>query len=225
MRLRVCAACLLGFWSIGQAQAPSKPEVHLVGDRFRPLVYDEMTPPQKTLIDHVLAGERHNLGGIFNVLLRSPEMGDLLQQYGAYARFHSGLPPKVQEIAILLTARYWTAQFEWNAHKRAAIQAGLSKKVIDDIASGQWPTGLGPDEEAAYRFCNELLNTKRVSDATYEAAKAQFKETGVVNIMGLVGFYQISSMMLNVDRYPMPQGVQPELKPLPQPLPLRADAR
>src|SRR5207244_7505877 len=102
-------------------------------------------------------------GGPFNVLLRSPEMGDLAQQFGASMRFHSSLPKKLNEMAIIITARHWTAQYEWNAHRTAAAQAGLKESIIKDIAAGKRPAGMQPDEEIVYNFSTELLNTHQVS--------------------------------------------------------------
>src|SRR5438874_13774990 len=122
-----------------QAQAPSARDIKLVGDRFRPLKWDEMTPPQKTMMEHLFAGERRGAGGPFNVLLRSPEMGDLAQQFGASTRFNSSVPRKLTELAIIIVARHWTSQFEWQAHHRAALQAGLSPAIADAIAQGTKP--------------------------------------------------------------------------------------
>jgi len=198
-----------------QASAPNPRDVVLVGDRFKPLKYDQMTPAQKTMIENLLAGERRGTGGPFNVLLRSPEIGDLAQKLGAGVRFHSSLPPKLNELGIIITARFWTAQFEWNAHKRAALAAGLSPAIVDAIAAGKRPAKMQPDEEAIYNFGTELLRTKQVSDATYQTATKAVGERGVVDLISVMGYYQMVSMLLNVDRYPLGDGVQPELKPLP----------
>src|SRR5207249_2268856 len=206
--------CFIVFSLIAaQAQAPSARDIQLVGDRFKPLKWDEMTPAQKTMMEHLFAGERRGAGGPFNVLLRSPEMGDLAQQFGAAVRFNSSVPPKLNEMAIIITARYWTSQYEWQAHHRAALQAGLSPAIADAIAQGKRPTGMAK-EEAVYNFCSELLNTKQVSDATYKAAKDSVGERGVVDLIGVMGWYHTVSMLLNTDRYPLPEGTQPELKPL-----------
>jgi len=199
-----------------QTGKPTKQNLGLAGDRFKPLTYDEMTPEQKAMIDHLLAGERGNLGGPFNILLRSPEMGDLAQQFGASMRFHAALPKPALETVIIVTARYWTAQFEWTAHKRAALQAGVSPAIVDAIANGKRPSGMDADLETAYNFTTELLKNKQVSDATFAAAKARFGEKGVVDMIGLNGWYSMVSMALNVDRYPVDK---PELKPLDHPLP------
>ncbi len=217
MRQLICA-CVIAL-GIASAQKPTTKNLGLVGDRFKPLTYEEMTPAQKTMIDHLLAGERAGLGGPFNVLLRSPEMGDLGQQLGATMRFHSSLPTPVRETVILITGRFWGAQYEWIAHKRAALQAGVNPAIIDAIAAGKRPTSMPADVEAAYNFLTELFKTKQVSDATFQAAKDHFGERGVVDIIGLSGWYTIVSMALDVDRYPLAKGVEPELKPLANPIP------
>lgn len=204
--------------TLALAQTPArvtKENLGLTGGRFQPLTYNQMTPEQKTMIDHLLAGERQSLGGPFNVLLRSPEMGDLAQQFGASMRFHAALPKAALETVIIVTARFWGAEFEWTAHKRAALQAGVSPAVVDAIAEGKRPAGMDPDLTAAYNFIAELLKTHEVSDATFAAAKTRFGEKGVVDIIGLTGWYSMVSMALNVDRYP----AQAELKPLANPLP------
>lgn len=199
----------------GPAPAPNPRDVQMVGNRFPPLKYDQMTPAQKTMVEHLLQGERRGTGGPFNVLLRSPEMGDLAQQFGASMRFHSSMPRKLNEMAIILTARHWTAHYEWYAHKRAALDAGLSPAIVNAIAEGRRPAGMTPEEDAVWVFCTELLQKKRVSDATFKTTKAAFGERGVVDLIGVTGYYQFVSMLLNVDEYPLPAGVQPELKPLP----------
>ena len=216
--LLACAAAL-ALVGLAAAQAPNTPRpdprsIRLRGDRFKPLSYDEMTPAQKTMIEHLLSGPRGGADGPFNVLLRSPEMGDLAQQFGASMRFNSSIPRKLNELAIIITARYWTSQYEWQAHHRAALQAGLSPAIADAIAQGTRPVGMQKDEEAVYTFCSELLNTKQVSDATFGAAKDAVGERGVVDLIGVMGWYNMVSMLLNTDRYPVPDGTLPELKPL-----------
>jgi 4-carboxymuconolactone decarboxylase len=196
------------------APAPNPRDVQLVGDRFKPLKYDEMTPAQKKMMDHLVSGERRGAGGPFNVLLRSPEMGDLAQEFGAQMRFHSSLPRKLNEMAIIITARHWTAQYEWNAHRTAAAQAGLKEPIIQAIAAGKRPESLDTDETIVYNFATELLRTHEVSDANFKAVKDKFGEKGVVDLIGVMGYYQMVSMLLNVDRYPLPAGAKPELQPL-----------
>jgi 4-carboxymuconolactone decarboxylase len=212
MLLKVLCAGVLGVASMAFAQTLAAPELHLRGGRFKPLSYAEMTPEQKVMTHDVLTGERGSMNGPYNVLLRSPEMGDLAQKYGAYLRFHSSVPKKLNEFAILITAKYWNSQYEWYAHHKYGIQAGLSPALIATLADGERPRPMEADEETVYNFCIELLDTKHVSDATFEAAKQRLGERGVVDLIGVVGYYQLVSMLLNVDGYPLPDDAKPELK-------------
>lgn len=208
-----CFGVLLVVAILHAAQrAPDTSNLGLVGDRFAPLTWEQMTPEQRTMTMNLLNGPRRGLGGPFNVLLRSPEMGDLAQKLGEYARFRPELPAKLRELAIIITARHWTAQYEWNAHRQAAQQAGLNTAIIEAIANRKRPAGMQPDEESVYNFSTELLETKQVSDANFKAVVSRFGEKGVVDLIGVMGYYQMVSMLLNVDRYPLPSGVQPELK-------------
>ncbi len=197
---------------VALAQTTTAPDLHLRGNRFKPLTYEALTPAQKTMADHLLAGERGGLNGPYNVLLRSPEMGDLAQQYGAYTRYHSTLPKELNELAILLIALSCDAQYVWYAHRPIAEQAGLSKSVTEAIAAGKRPTFLSSDEAIIYNFCTELLTHHHVSDAAFQAAVGRFGERGVVDLMGVLGYYNLVSMVLNVDGYPMPDGAKPELR-------------
>jgi|KBSMisStandDraft_5_1062788.scaffolds.fasta_scaffold323826_2 4-carboxymuconolactone decarboxylase len=218
IRMLVACACAFALVGTAVAQAPAqRPDprtIQLRGNRFKPLKYDEMTPAQKAMVEHLIAGPRGGVNGPFNVLLRSPEIGDLGQEFGGAARFKSSLPQRLYELAILVTARHWTAQYEWQAHHRSALQAGLSAAICDAIAAGRRPASMQKDEEAVYDFVSQLLNTKQVSDAAFSAAKNAFGEKGVVDIIAVTGWYSIVSMMLNVDQYPVNEGTQPELKPI-----------
>ena len=214
MRLQFVIAGVIGLMGMANAQTPVKRDLNLRGDRFKPLSYDQLSPEQKTMVEHLFAGERGGMNGPFNVLLRSPEMGDAAQKLGAQLRFHSALSGKQRELAILITARHWSAQYEWTAHRKLAMQAGISAAVADAIAAGKHPPALEPDQEVVYNFCNEFLNTKQVGDATYKAAVDKLGERGVVDLTALVGYYQFVSMILNLDRYPLPDGGKPELAPL-----------
>ena len=208
----VCAGvvgCLVGLMVTVMAQ--NAPKLELVGDRFKPLTYERMTPEQKRMTDNILNSERKSMGGPFNALLRSPEMGDLAQQLGAYVRFRSSLPRHLNEMAIIMTARVWTAQYEWYVHKEAALQAGLNPAIASAIAENKRPASMKPDEQALYEFTKELLDTKHVSDATFQNAVKAFGEKGVVDLIALTGYYGMVSALLNVDRYPLPAGVKPEL--------------
>src|SRR5215510_5331454 len=196
----------------GAGQRPDPRALKLRGNRFKPLTYDEMNAPQKKMIDNLLAGPRGGAEGPFNVLLRSPEMGDLAGTFGAATRFSTSMPRKLNELAIILVGRHWTSQFEWAAHHRAALQAGLSPAICDAIAEGKRPQVMAKDEEVVYNFVTELLNTTQMSDATFNATKAMFGERGIVDLVGVMGWYHTVSMLLNVDQYPLPDGQKPELK-------------
>jgi len=216
--VRGCAFSALLMFAVGgvSAQAPNPRDVKLVGDRFKPLTWNEMTAPQRAMIEHLLAGERGGTGGPFNVFLRSPEMGDVAQQLGAQMRFHSSLPRRLNEMAILIVARAWTSQYEWYAHKRLALQAGVKPEVVDAIAAGKRPAALQPDEQALYAFEIELLERHEVGDTTFKAAVDALGERGVVDLIGVMGYYHLVSMALNVDRYPLPDGARPELQAIPR---------
>jgi 4-carboxymuconolactone decarboxylase len=193
---------------------PGDLDPKLVGNRFSPLTWPQMTEAQKTMTRHVLDGPRTAMNGPFNVMLRSPVMGDLAQELGAQVRFSSTLAPPLREMAILIAARHWTGQYEWQAHKALALEAGLDPAIVAAIAVGERPRSMQPNEAALHRFCSELLATKHVGDDTFAAAKAAFGEQGVTELMFTLGYYSMVSMMLNVDEHPLPAGVAPELKPL-----------
>jgi 4-carboxymuconolactone decarboxylase len=191
-----------------------KPPLNLRGNRFKPLTWETLSPAQLTMVESVMSGRRGSMQGPYNVLLRSPELGNLAQQFGAHTRYHSSLPLALNEMAILLVARFWSSQFVWWAHKRIALEAGLDAALVDAIATGQPAPELGADTTAVYVFCDELLRTRRVGDATYTALVARFGEAGVVDVMGTMSYYTLVSMSLNVDQYPLPDGAEAELKPL-----------
>ena len=216
-RLVVIFPCAFLLLSNASAQEQAKPKLDLRGDRFRGLTYEELTPAQKVITDRALAGRGPI--GIFNITLRSPELSDAMRGI-AGSRTGPVLSAKQNELAILLTGRFWTTQFEFSVHHRAATQAGLSEQTIGAIIEGKHPAALQPDEVPVYNFLTELLNTKQVSDATFQATREKLGEKGIVDLIGLVSFYQTVSLMMNVDRYPLTSAQKTELQPLAQPLPL-----
>jgi len=191
-----------------------KPPLNLRGNRFKPLTWETLTPAQLSMVENVMSGQRGSMQGPYNVLLRSPELGNLAQQFGAHTRYNSSLPLVLNELAILLVARFWSSQFVWWAHKRIALDAGLDVALVDAIAAGKSAPPLPADVGAVYNFCSELLQTRQVGDAAYAALMAQFGEAGVVDLMGTMSYYTLVSMSLNVDQYPLPNGAVAELKPL-----------
>jgi len=217
MRLGLLAFLVTGMIQAQEPAKAAKQPLQLRGDRFRGLAYDEMTAEQKALTDRALAGR--GTIGTFNILLRSPGLSEAIRGT-AGDRAGSPLTQKLSELAIIINARYWTTQFEWLVHHRAAVQAGISETTVKAIAEGRRPASMPPDEEVVYNFVRELLKTRQVSDPTFAAAKSLLGERGIVDLLGLVGFYQATSLMMNVDRYPM-QGPdqKPELKKLASTLP------
>jgi 4-carboxymuconolactone decarboxylase len=196
------------------------------GRRF-PLLNDQtMTPAQRELAAAIRSGPRAavagsaansadtTLGSPFNVFLRSPELGDHLQKMGSHIRFKSTLGPKLTELAILVTARQWTAQYEWHAHHRLALQAGLDPAIAAAIAQGQRPATMSAEEAAIYDFCHELHSTTRVSDAAYQGVFSRYGEQGVMDLIATNGYYVLVAMVLNVDRTPIPGGAPLPLAPL-----------
>jgi 4-carboxymuconolactone decarboxylase len=178
-------------------------------ERFKPLSLEEMTPGQRRMAENLLSGPRKGMRGPFSALLYSPETGDVAQQLGAQIRFHNSLPDPLKELAILAVARFWTAQFEWYAHQRLAIEAGLDRAITEAIAEGRRPQRMNADETAVYTFATELLETREVSDATFAAVKDRFGEKGVIDLICTMGYYGLVSMTLNVNRYPLPPDAVP----------------
>lgn len=186
----------------------------MVADRFPPLALEDMTAEQRVAAEAILAGPRGRLAGPFNVWMRSPDLGDKLQRVGEYVRFRSSLPARLNEFAILITARHWTAQFEWYAHLPLALAAGLDAQVAADLAEGRRPAAMQGDEAAIYDFCIELRRDRDLSEATYAAVRDRFGQRGVVDLIGLMGYYDTVSMTLNVGQVSLPDGQPPPLKPL-----------
>jgi len=180
--------------------------------RFAPLDESAMTPAQRKVREAIASGPRGGVRGPFNALLRSPELAERAQKLGEYVRFGSSLPAKLNELAILVTARCWNAQYEWYAHHRMAMQAGLDPAIAASIAARRRPEGMTAEEAAVHDFALELHERRSVGDETYARALACFGEQGVVDLVGACGYYTLVSMVLNVDRHPLPEGVDPPLK-------------
>ena len=125
-------------------------------------------------------------------------MGDRMQKLGEQVRFNSSLPRKLNEFAILITARAWNAKYEWYAHYPLALQAGLKPEIAADLAQGKRPRAMGADERAIYDFTTELRRDKRVSDPAYAAVQKRFGHQGVIDLIAVNGYYDMVSMTLNV---------------------------
>jgi len=198
---------------MSRSETPA-PENPADGRRFTLLTEATMTPRQRESYQKIVSGPRKGARGPFNALLRSPEVADRVQKVGEYIRFQSTIPAPLNEMAILITGRFWSAQYEFWAHSRLARTAGLGDAIIDAIAEGRRPSAMSGDERIVYDFCTELFRDKAVSDATFKAVVDRFGEPGVIDLIAASGYYSIVSMVLNVDRHPLPAGERPPLKPL-----------
>ncbi len=169
-------------------------------ERMLPIRPDQQTAEQKKAADEFQAGRGHAISGPFAVMLRSPEVMLRAKAMGDYLRFRNVLPKRVSEMVILITAREWTQQYEWAYHYGFALKEGLAKAVVEAIAEGRRPDAMSEDEAAAYDFSIELHRTRRVSDATYARALKVFGEQGIIDLIGVSGYYTFNAMMMNVAR-------------------------
>jgi 4-carboxymuconolactone decarboxylase len=174
--------------------------------RFKPLSPHDMTLDQQRVAQAVASGPRGGLRGPFPALLRSPELADRVRHLGDYVRFESIVPPALRELTILLVARFWSAHYEWNAHRKHAAAAGLDPSIADAIEVGKRPAGLSADESLVHDLVTELLHRKDISDATFAAAVARFGERMTVELIGTAGYYGFVSLVLNASRTPVPEG-------------------
>lgn len=180
--------------------------------RLEPLDLDNLTPEQKTVADAIIAGPRGGLRGPFEPWLRSPGLADTAQRVGAHCRFGTSLPGDISELAILLTGKHWKAQFEFWAHARLAKEAGLPEEIIEAIRTGQPPPFTRDIERAVFDIVTEYFAENRVSDDTYGRAVEALGEQGLVDVVGIVGYYGLVSMTLNIFEISVPDGVDEPLK-------------
>ena len=173
-------------------------------DRMPPLDPARMSEVQKRAADELAAGPRGGVKGPFIPLLRAPELMDRLQKVGEYLRFKSSLEPRISEFLMLIVSRDWTQQFEWLVHVPLAVKAGLKPETVESLSQGRRPVGMAEDEEIAYDFCEELARTKGVSEPTYRRAVGRFGEAGVIDLLGVVGYFTTVSMVMNVAHTPPP---------------------
>ena len=184
-------------------------------DRMPPIPADKYTDAQKKAAEEFAGGRGYEVRGPFVPLIRSPEVMLRAKAMGDHLRFKSALAPRLSEMIILITAREWTQQYEWVAHHDIAIKAGLRNEIADAIADGRRPVGMADDEEAAYDMSIEIQRTKRVSDPTWNKAVAKFGEQGVIDLLGINGYYTFLAMAMNAARTGLPAGVAEPLKRFP----------
>ena len=177
--------------------------------RIEVLAEDKLTAVQRALLDSIRSGPRGGgttIRGPFAVFLHAPEFGELAQQLGGFCRYQTAVPPRLSEFAILVTAKLWRAQYEWFAHVPQAERAGVTKETISDLHKGRMPKSLPKDERAIYDFIQELYKTRRVSDKTYKLVVDVLGEPATVEFVGILGYYVLISMILNVFRMSPPEG-------------------
>ena len=186
-------------------------------DRMPAIPDDRMTEAQLEAVEEFKAArDTTRFGGPFVPLLRSPEMLSRARNVGDYVRFNSVLPPRLSEFVILITARHWTQQYEWTAHAPIAALAGLRPEVISAVADGRRPEQMADDEATVYDFCMELLRTQGVSDPTYTRALALFDEKGVIDTIGIMGYYSMLAMVMNTARTALGDDTPPPLTAFPR---------
>ena len=182
--------------------------------RFAAPAADKLTAEQKAWAENISGPPRNAkfANPPYRAYIQSPELAKRLSALSDYLRWNTSLQPRLSEMAILITAREWTAQYEWFAHYPLAIKGGLDPKLAADIAEGKRPTNMKSDETALYDLATQLYHDKKVSDAVYKAAFAQFGERGIMDIIGIMGYYDLVSMTLNTMQAQPPND---SVKPLP----------
>ena len=197
--------------SLAIAAAPAAAQ-----DRMPPIPADKLTDAQKKAVEEFKAARSADVTGPFVPLVRSPEVMNRARAMGDYLRFKSSLPPRLSEFVILMVSRRWTQQYEWNAHKPLALQGGLRADIVDAIAEGRRPDKMAADEEALYSLVDDVHRNQSVSDGVYANAVSKVGEQGVIDTLGITGYYTLLAMVMNTTRTPLPAGAKPGLAPFPR---------
>jgi 4-carboxymuconolactone decarboxylase len=173
-----------------------------------------MTDEQKRVYDAVVRGPRGVVVGPLRAALHRPELAERWSQFGEILRYRTSLPPRLSELAILVTARQWSSQLEWQQHAPAALKGGLAQAIVDAIGEGKRPAFTKEDEESVFDFALELHNDKKVKEKTYQRALACVGVAGMVELTALIGYYTMVAMTLIAHEIPLPEGAEPALPPL-----------
>jgi len=190
-------------------KAARKPLKKMPPPRVPILEEAELTGDQRALLDSIRSGPRGGsttIRGPFAVFLHAPVFGELAQKLGGHCRFKTAVPPRLSEFAVLATAKLWRAQYEWFAHVPQAERAGVKPETIRDLHKGRVPKSAPKDERAIYDFIQELYKGKRVSDKTFARVLAVLGQPGTIELVGILGYYVLISMILNVFRMSPPEG-------------------
>jgi len=174
--------------------------------RLPDLVVEDLSPEQRRVHDAILSGPRGIVEGPLQVWLTSAELADRAQALGAFCRFGTVLPPRLSELAIITAGAYWKAGFEWAVHAPIAINAGVSTEAAEAIRTGQQPQLEAADQAAVHAFAHELLHHRKVSDETYRRAERELGTRGVVELVGILGYYGLISMTIVAFEVPLPEG-------------------
>ena len=201
------AVAVAGGWGVTtMAQPADQPP------RFKQLTMDELTPAQKPLGEQIVKVSSLGIGGPYNLLLRSPVLGQKVFDQLDYLRWHTSVPTRLNEFAILIIGRQWRSQVEWGAHAPLAEKAGLSPKVIASLKAGKRPEGMAEDEAVVYDFVTELTTTRSVSDATFARTRKAFSEQQIVDLTATSGTYVMLAMQMSMSRQGLPPGREPAFK-------------
>ena len=182
-----------------------------MAQRFPNLTPEAMSAAQRKVAAEIAAGPRGEVRGPFMALLHNPELASHIQKLGEHLRWKGKLPPKLTELAVLVTARRWTCQHEWLIHSGLALQAGLPQETVDAIAQNREPR-LSDEEKAVYTFCKEAHATGRAGDAAFAAIESRFGLDGALELIALNGYYTLMAMVLNNAGLALPGNVEPPLK-------------
>ena len=174
--------------------------------RYREITPAEMTPAQRRVHDLIVAGRRGRFGGPFQLLIRAPQVCEHASQLGEHLRWGTSLPDRLSELAIITTARFWRAQYEWYAHAPLAEKAGVAHAAVEAIRHGDAPSFTKTDEALVHRICTELFTTQRLSDASFADATETLGEQGLVEIIAIVSYYTLIGNILNVFEVAVPEG-------------------
>jgi 4-carboxymuconolactone decarboxylase len=177
--------------------------------RYRQLTTAEMNPAQKAVVDEIVSGKRGRFGGPFELLIRAPEVCKHLSRLGEYLRWGSSLSPALSELAICLTASHIRANYEWHAHAPLAVEAGVPNDALEAIRTGGSPTFAAKDQALVYKLVKELIDSKRLSDASFAEGIAGFGEQGIVELGTIIGYYTAIGNALNIFEVALPPGQAP----------------
>ena len=191
--------------------------------RYRDIAVAEMNPAQKRVHDQIVAGKRGRFGGPFQLLIRAPDICEHASKLGEHLRWGTSLPDRLSELAIITTARFWRAQYEWYAHAPLAEKAGVPAAAIEAIRTGGTPVFTAKDEtliyrvfghvafgvDDVYRVCDELFRSQRLSEASFNEAVKALGENGLVEVIAIIGYYTLIGNTLNVFQVGLPEGEKP----------------